>query len=262
MKSSRKRILWCGLVLAGIGYGSYQYLQKSEACQVQAQVEAKTIFSFLGAPGSGKGTLAEQTINKLGFKVVSTGNLCREEIAAGTEKGKMISEYTRSARLVPDKVIAEMVDAWLRKNAGDKPIILDGYPRTQEQAKVLLDLLKNKYSTYRFRVISLDIDDPEMIVQRVANRLVCENKKCQATYNRKLLKDPSNLVCERCGSKLIQRDDDREETVRRRLLDFKKNNDEIIAFYEKEGVKIEPIAITAKSSPAGTFEVFKGMVAH
>lgn len=224
----------------------------------QAAATTKTIFSFLGAPGSGKGTLSEQAVKQLGFKTVSTGNLCREEIASGSEKGKMIETCIKSAQLVSDDVITEMVQNWLAKQTGDAPIILDGYPRTQKQAAMLADMLKTKFPDYRLRVISLNITDEDEVVKRISDRLVCE--KCQAVYNRALLKDPTGLVCEKCGGKLIQRADDKEEVVRKRLVDFNKNNAEIVAFYTSAGIAVEPLNVS-HTTPQAIFENFKKMVA-
>jgi len=256
----RNHIIWLGVVLAVIVLPlSYWNLSWRSTSRVNEVVAAKTIFSFLGAPGCGKGTLAEQCVKNLGFQVVSTGNLCREEIAKGSDKGKMISEYTRTARLVPDKVIAEMLDGWLSKQVGDRPIILDGYPRTQNQAKILAELLKTKFSNYRFRVVSLDVHDLEEIVHRIAGRLVCENKKCQATTHKSLLNDSDKLICEICGSTLVRRDDDKEEIVRKRLLDFTKNNNEIIAFYKDAGVAVESLNVS-HSTPKHTLEEFEEMI--
>jgi len=171
----------------------------------------------------------------------------------------MIAEYTRSARLVPDEVISEMLENWLNQQKGDQPIILDGYPRTKEQAKILAHLLKTKFPDYRFRVISLDIDDFEKIVRRMAGRLVCENKQCQTTTHVSLLKEPNKFICEKCGSRLIRREDDREEIVRKRLADFVKNNNEIVAFYKEAGIPVESIDVS-NATPESTLEAFKRII--
>lgn len=250
-----KRFLNIGLVFAAVTL-LVSCGQKTH--EPRAAAATKTIFSFLGAPGSGKGTLSEQAVKQLGFKTVSTGNLCREEIASGSQKGKMIEVCTKSAQLVSDDVITEMVQNWLSKQTGDTPIILDGYPRTQKQAAMLADMLKTKFPHYRLRVISLNITDEDEVVKRISDRLVCE--KCQAVYNRTLLKDPTNLVCEKCGGTLIQRADDKEEVVRKRLVDFNKNNAEIVAFYTSAGIAVEPL-IVSYTTPQAIFENFKKMVA-
>jgi adenylate kinase len=253
------RVGYLVIALVGVAAIAGCSLCRKDTCQQCTPVAPKTIFSFLGAPGSGKGTLAEQCIKQLGFKVLSTGNLCREAIASGSEQGKQLETYTKSGQLVPDDLITSMVDSWLTKETTtDTAIILDGYPRTAKQAEQVLNLLKQKYANHKFRVISLDIPDQE-IIDRIATRLMCENKKCQAVYNSKLMKDPNSLVCEKCNSKLIRRADDKEEVVRERLQVFAKNNNEVVNFYKSAGINIETIS-ASKQTPADIFENFKKMV--
>jgi adenylate kinase len=253
------RVGYVAVALAGVAVIAGCSLFKKNESQQSAPVAPKTIFSFLGAPGSGKGTLAEQCVKQLGFKVLSTGNLCREAIASGSEQGKQLETYTKSGQLVPDDLITSMVDTWLTKETtSDTAIILDGYPRTAKQAEQVLNLLKQKYADHAFRVISLDIPDQE-IIDRIATRLMCENKKCQAVYNSKLMKDPNNLVCEKCGGKLIRRVDDKEEVVRERLQVFAKNNNEVVNFYKNAGIAIESLS-ASKQTPAEIFENFKKMI--
>ena len=261
MNFSQKPIMLLGLVLVITLISYYRHFNRDKTKNEKQthQKISKTIFSFLGAPGCGKGTLAEQCVSQLGFKVVSTGNLCREEIAKGTDKGEEIAKYSQSARLVPDQIITEMLAAWLTKQDGKQPIILDGYPRTKEQAKMLAELLKTQLSDYQFRVISLEMDDLEKIVKRMSGRLVCENKKCQATTHRSLLKNQDELICEKCEGTLIQREDDKEKFVRNRLSDFMKNKQQIIAFYKKARIPMELINVS-NMTPQEMFETFKQMI--
>jgi adenylate kinase len=234
------------------------FFSKKESPAAPQRTE-KTIFSFLGAPGSGKGTLAEQCVKQLDFKVLSTGNLCREAIASGSELGKQIESYVKSGGLIPDDMVTGMVDGWLSKQASsNEPIILDGFPRTQKQAALFLDMMKQKYPDYRIRIIALAIPDEE-IVARLADRLMCENKKCQAVYNRKLMKDPNAMTCTTCGGKLIRREDDKEEVVRARLAVFAKANGELVQFYKTSGVTVETIN-ASQVTPEQIFENFKKMI--
>jgi len=219
----------------------------------------KTIFTFLGSPGAGKGTLSAQCASQLGFKILSTGNLCRQEIASGSQMGKMIREYTMTTGLVPDEVIAQMVEVWLEKQVDNKTIILDGYPRTQKQAKMLSSLLKNKFPEYRFRVVFLYVPDKEEIIQRLSNRLVCKNKKCQSVYNATMFKDTDKHVCKNCGSELIRREDDAPEVVQIRLDGFAENNNEIISFYNSIGVVVELIN-ASNVLPQQLFSYFKNLL--
>jgi adenylate kinase len=229
---------------------------KNGVIQTSAVVAPKTILAFLGAPGSGKGTLAKQAVNQLNFVAVSTGDLCRAEVASGSEKGKKIAEYMKGG-LVPDAIMTDMLDGWLSKNAGQAPVILDGYPRTKDQAQKLDQMLKQKFSDYTFGVVYLLISDEEEVVQRIASRLVCE--QCKAVTNLTQLKDPNALVCAACGGKLVRRDDDKEEIVRERLKTFVKNNDEIISYYKSVDTIVQILTVS-HSTPEQIFENFKQLL--
>lgn len=246
---SIKKIIVLLLVLLGLGAGALYWYKAHKAA-----VSPKTILAFLGAPGSGKGTLAKKAVGTLGFVSVSTGDLCRAEVASGSEKGKKIAEYMKGG-LVPDEVITDMLDGWLKDHAGKAPIIIDGYPRTKEQAEKLATLLQQKFSDYVFGVVYLFVSDEEEVVQRIADRLVCE--KCKGVFSRKQLKDAT--VCPTCGGKLIRRDDDREEIVRARLKTFAKNNDEILAYYKSAGIPIEIINVS-HSTPEDIFATFTALL--
>ncbi len=185
---------------------------------------SRTIFIVLGAPGAGKGTLTEQCIKQLGFQELSTGKLCRQEIALGSEKGKLINQFSMSTGMTPDYIIVEMVETWLATHQEDRPVIFDGYPRTKHQAELLTQVLKEKFPEYTVRVFLLSVSDHEELIKRIANRLVCENKTCQAVYNREFLKNSHNGHCDACGGYLITRPDDQEHIVRERLRSFDQHN--------------------------------------
>jgi adenylate kinase len=255
MNGSTKSVIIVSLiVLTGFGVYYYKHVAHRNAYQeITTVVEPKTILAFLGAPGSGKGTLAKQAVVQMHFKSLSTGDLCREEVASGSEKGKMLAQYMKGG-LIPDDVMTDMVDGWLSKNAGSEPIILDGYPRTQKQAEMLAGLLKAKYADYVFGVISLTVSDEEEVVRRIANRMVCE--QCHAVYSRALMADPNATVCPKCGGKLVRREDDTEEVVRARLQTFMKNNNEIIAYYKEIGMPVELINVS-HTTPETIFKNFK-----
>ncbi len=222
--------------------------------------ESKVIFSFLGAPGAGKGTLAEQCVQKLGYKMLSTGNLCRENIAQGTELGKKLQGYTSKGALVPDEIITAMVKEWLDVNTRDAhPIILDGFPRTAAQAGQLLDLIKKYFPEYKLRVIALNISD-DAVVERIAGRLMCSNKQCQAIYNTKqFIAGVDNPLCKRCASPLIKREDDKEEVVRERLKVYAATSKKLIDAFKKAGLSIEEINVEGKESEQ-VFDAFKKMI--
>ncbi|MFH1643993.1 MAG: nucleoside monophosphate kinase [bacterium] len=203
----------------------------------------KTIISFFGPPGSGKGTLAERLVKEQDYKMLSTGNLCRQHIAQKTEFGQMLNDFIKKGDLVPDELITDMVKDWLKLQVGqNKPIILDGYPRTKRQAELFYNVLKNEFPEYLYRVILINLPE-ETIVKRLAGRLVCENKKCQAVYNVSMLTEKDIEECEKCGGKLIRRDDDKEEVVRARLKNYVDYSTEILNYYESVGQRIECLNI-------------------
>lgn len=250
----------CAMVLPGCSFfGSQEQKSESSAAGAEEKVMEKTIFTFFGAPGSGKGTLAEKCASELGFKVLSTGNLCRAAAKKDDEKSKMITSLINEGKLVPDEMITEMVADWLEKEADQtENIILDGYPRTEAQAELLVNLLKDKFADRKFRVISLAIPDEE-IIQRLTSRRVCSNPSCQATTSLKLLKDPSKLVCEKCGAELIQRKDDSEEVIRERLNVYAKHSGSVLNYYKEKGLNIEELNVS-NISVDQVFENFKKML--
>jgi adenylate kinase len=249
------------LVLPGCNFSSKdeKTTVDSTTTQTEGKQMEKTIFSFFGAPGSGKGTLAERCIEKLNFKVLSTGNLCRAAMNKDDEKSKLITSILKTGKLVPDELITDMVEEWLEKETSDnKTIILDGYPRTAKQAELLLKLLDTKFKDYKFRVISMLVPEEE-IVDRIINRVICENKICQITYSLKLLKDPNNLVCEKCGSKLIRRQDDSEQVVRERLSVYAKYSEDVLNFYKNKNINVEELN-ASKLSVDDVFDAFQKML--
>lgn len=195
----------------------------------------KTIFSFFGPPGSGKGTLAERLEKEQNFNVLSTGNLCRSHIAAQTEIGKSLSAYLDKGTLIPDSLMVDMVIDWVKNNIQqERPIILDGFPRTRGQGALFAEYFKKSLSHCQFRVIWIDLPDDE-IVKRISSRLVCENKNCQAVYS----ENQNVVLCAKCSGKLIRRKDDREEVVRQRLSFYPEYRDDLLSFYQEIGQTVE-----------------------
>lgn len=192
------------------------------------------IIIFFGPPGAGKGSISKLFIDRLGFKQLSTGNLCREHIASNTKIGKEIDLIIKSGKLISDSIIIDMVDGWLKENLKNKiPIILDGFPRTLNQAKSLADLLKS-YHDIALHIIRMIIPD-EAIVNRLASRTICTSKECQAVYsmdkNSKLL-PANNNACDICGSKLIKRADDNAESILERVKIYREHESKIVDFYK------------------------------
>lgn len=211
------------------------------------------IYTFCGAPGSGKGTLAEKCVNLLNYKMLSTGNLCRKHIAEQTPIGKEIQEYISGGMLIPDEMMMKMVEEWLTEAIQGAPaIILDGFPRTARQVDLLLHLLNSRFPDNLFRAVLLTLPDEE-IVQRIAGRLVCENKKCQAVYSRS---SATGDLCEKCGSLLIRRKDDEPEVVRERLRVYASHERQVVDALEKHDVAIKRLNVSG-INPGQVFDLFK-----
>jgi len=211
----------------------------------------KKILILLGSPGSGKGTLVEYC-KQFNFTVLSTGNLCRQEIASKSHLGQQIEYYSMTTGLTPDNIIDEMVETWLDKQVESETIIFDGYPRTKDQAERLSNYLQTKMPDSQLDIFYLESTDDEELVQRILNRLVCENKQCQAVYNRRFTNSQS---CKKCKGILIQRADDTEHIVRLRIAGFIQNNLEIIDYYNKLGIPVKRILVS-NVTPEEVFERF------
>lgn len=216
--------------------------QEPAVNQADNTINNKVIISFFGAPGSGKGTLAEQLVEQYKYKTLSTGALFREHISKQTELGKQLDSFIKVGKLVPDDLVIDMVKDWLKSNAdGSAPIILDGFPRTKEQADKLFTVIKTMLPDFTLRIVKIDLPEEE-IVARLSGRRVCSNKQCQATYNISMPEIKSG-TCPKCGSKLITREDDKPEVIRNRFKVYKENEKPILDFYNSINQKIETLNI-------------------
>ena len=191
------------------------------------------IIVMLGAPGTGKGTVANLLKDKLKIPQVSTGDIFRKHIKEGTRLGKLVENYISNGNLVPDEVTNEIVESRLDDKDVEKGIILDGYPRTVNQAKELDKMLKKRNKKLNL-VVNLTTPEEE-IIERVVNRRVCSNQECKTVYN--LVLDPPEKegICNKCGHELVQRKDDNIETVKSRLDNYFKQTSPLIEYYEKQG---------------------------
>jgi adenylate kinase len=183
---------------------------------------------MLGPQGSGKGTQAKKIAQKYGLIHISTGDIFRENIKNKTELGKKIEELINKGQLVSDNLTNQIVKETLSKMT--EGYILDGYPRNIEQAKFLYKIAKIDM------VIDLEISDDEAIL-RIASRRMCE--KCKEGYNTISIKPKVEGVCDKCGGKLIQRDDDKPESVKRRLDAYHNLTTPLQDYYRNEGILIE-----------------------
>ncbi|NLB90891.1 MAG: adenylate kinase [Clostridiales bacterium] len=179
---------------------------------------------FLGPPGAGKGTQAQKVCEALSIPQISTGDILRRAIAEKTTVGLEAKSYMDKGQLVPDSVVIAIVKERLTKADCQKGYLLDGFPRTLAQGEALNQI------THIDQVINLSVPD-EKLISRLSGRRVCLN--CGATYHTDMLEGETH--CAVCGETLIQRDDDREETVKNRLKVYHEQTAPLIAFYEKEG---------------------------
>ena len=182
---------------------------------------------LLGAPGAGKGTQAKILASKLSIPTISTGNILREAIKNGTETGLKAKSFMDKGMLVPDDVIIGIVKERLAQPDCANGYILDGMPRTLPQAQALLD-----NGIEIDRVVSIEVDDA-MIEARMTGRRVCG--KCGASYHITANPPKTEGICNACGSELVIRDDDKPETVRRRLTVYHNETEALKGFYEKLG---------------------------
>ncbi len=194
------------------------------------------IIIMLGAPGTGKGTVAGLLQEKLGIKQVSTGDIFRKNIQEETEIGKIASEYISKGQLVPDDITIKIVENRLNDDDVQNGIILDGFPRTVYQAEELDKILEKKGKKVDM-VINLITPEKE-ILERIVNRRVCSNQECKAVYNTILTPPKQEGICDKCGSKLVQRKDDNEETVKSRLQSYFKQTSPLVEFYSNKNVLI------------------------
>lgn len=192
------------------------------------------VIIMLGAPGTGKGTVAALLQDKLGIKHISTGDIFRKNMKEGTELGKIAEKYISQGKLVPDDVTIKVVEERLKEKDTENGIILDGFPRTVKQAEEL-DKILNKDGKKVDKVINLETPDEE-IIERIVNRRVCSNQECKAVYNLVLNPPKVDGICDKCGHELIKRKDDTEETVRERLNVYFKETSPLIEYYEKQEI--------------------------
>ncbi|MEM5794008.1 MAG: adenylate kinase [Candidatus Aenigmatarchaeota archaeon] len=180
---------------------------------------------IFGPPGSGKGTYASIIESKLGIPKINTGDILREIAKSGSELAKKIAEYQGKGELVPDDIVIEIVKERLSKPDCSKGYILDGYPRTIPQAEAL-----EKISSPDV-IINLVVPQ-SVIIARLSGRLICPN--CNAIYHKIFLKPKNDEICDKCGSKLIQREDDKPEVIKERFRVYQKQSKPLIKYYKKK----------------------------
>ena len=187
------------------------------------------IVILLGAPGSGKGTVAARLASEnANLKHVSSGDLLRGAVAKGTEAGQKAKAFMEAGQLVPDELIAQMIKDVIAETEGDVTMLLDGFPRNVKQA----DILAETGAEIRSAVL---LDVPDAIIQdRIAGRRTCP--KCKAGYHAKDLPPKVEGICDHCGTALVIRKDDNPETVKDRLVVYHQQTEPLIAYYREKGL--------------------------
>lgn len=197
-----------------------------------------------GASGSGKGSMANLIVRDFGLVHISTGDLFRENIAKQTPLGQKVANYVNTGKWVPDEVTIEVLLDRIKQPDCAKGVVLDGFPRTLDQAKALKNVLPIDL------VIAIDVTD-EIVQTRLGGRYLC--RQCGTIHAARWDKIDR---CKKCGGELYQRDDDKAEFIQQRLANFKKNNDEILDFYRADN-KLFIVHDKLENTPADTYRPVK-----
>jgi adenylate kinase len=184
---------------------------------------------IFGAPGSGKGTYASRLQTKLNLDVIATGDIFREIMKEDTPLGRKVRGYVEKGLLVSDDVTVEVLKQRLAKIPCGKGFILDGYPRTVEQAKALDEMAKID------AIIRLIVPD-WIIIERLSARRICKN--CGEVYNIRYLKPKRDMICDKCGGSLYQRADDTPEVIKKRIEVYERQTQPILQYYKEKGVPL------------------------
>ena len=205
---------------------------------------------LLGAPGAGKGTIAKMLTDFDGSVQISTGDILRGAVKAGSELGKKAQGYMERGELVPDSLIMDIMESRLQEPDCKKGFILDGFPRTIPQADALKKLLQKLHLKLDI-VVNLDVPRP-VILDRLTTRRTCSNSSCQEIYNIKSKPPTADGKCKKCGSPVVQRSDETEEAITKRLETYNEKTAPLIHYYQKEG-SLKNISSTSSD------EIFKNI---
>ena len=192
------------------------------------------VIIMLGAPASGKGSVAEILSEEFKIPAISSGDIFRKYISEGTEIGKKANEYIEKGELVPDDVTVEIIASRLEEKDVEQGLILDGFPRTVNQAEKLDKILEKNGKKIDI-VINLETPEDE-ILERITNRRICTNTDCKAVYNTVLHPPVVENICDKCGSMLYQRNDDKLESAKKRLEVYYKETAPVADYYKETGV--------------------------
>ena len=193
---------------------------------------------LLGPPGAGKGPQAQGIKAEFGIPQIATGDILRAAVAARTEVGLRAKSYMDKGELVPDEVVVTIVAARLTQDDCGDGWLLDGFPRTAAQAGALDQTIREKSLEPIDSVVYLKVSADE-VVRRLSGRRVCSNPDCGNTYHVEFMPPPADMKCEKCGGEIVQRDDDRRETVRRRLETYERRTADLVGRYREAGTLAE-----------------------
>jgi len=202
---------------------------------------------LLGAPGAGKGTQAKKLIEKYGMPQISTGDLLRAAVAAGTPLGKEAKSFMDKGELVPDRVVLGMVEERLKQDDCKKGYILDGFPRNTAQAEAL-DKMLGALNMSLNAALSVDVPFDDLM-KRLTGRRTC--KGCGQMYNIYFKAPAKDGVCDKCNGELFQRDDDKEATIKKRLEVYTSQTEPLIGYYRNKGI------LQSVSGTGSIDEIFK-----
>ncbi len=208
---------------------------------------------LLGPPGSGKGTMAADLIRLYQIPHISTGDIFRKNIKEKTSLGQQAEEYIRNGGLVPDSLTISMVEDRLNQDDCQNGFMLDGFPRTLPQAQALNAILVRREQPLT-AVLNISVSD-QTVLKRLSGRRVCSS--CGRTYNIHSMKSQAEGLCDDCGGQLIQRDDDKEETVQQRLRTYYQQTQPLVNFYSEQGLLVE---IINEGEVGGRLEIVKAQL--
>ena len=197
---------------------------------------------LLGPPGIGKGTVAGKLTKKLGFPHIATGDMLRENVSEKTKLGVKAQTFMDRGLLVPDDVVIEMIKERLQKDDCKDGFILDGFPRTINQAEKIKDIKIDK-------VINIQASD-EVIIERLSRRRVCE--QCGFTYHLDFIKPNREGFCDKCSGILNQREDDKPEAIKERLKVYRDKTEPLIKYYQEKGLIVD---VDGSGTPKEEFDL-------
>lgn len=208
--------------------------------------ERALFLALMGPPGVGKGAQAERLAETLWLPRVSTGDLCREEVRAGTDLGKRIDFYMQQGKLVSDELCLGLLRQRLAEPDCQRGAILDGFPRTLSQAQALDELLAERGE--KLAALIYLTAPKETLVERISGRLICSNG--EATYHALFAPPKRPGICDVCGGKLVRRPDDEPETVRHRIEVYLETTRPLVEHYRSRGLLVE---VDGEGTPEGVF---------